>query len=314
MIEWVRAPAQAGVGYPDAVEIDQQGSGRRDGTRFAGRGGARLAFSADSGADRAAVPVVVLHELLSDRSAWATMREAVGGHGRPLLRPDARGHGASAAVAGRRVALGELAEDAAAVLDAEGVGGAHLVGLGLGGATAVAFAERYPGRVRSLVVIEPTLPGLLAEDGEAEARWVAGQARERLRVAADLADKGLTERALDAYLEPRLGAGWRERLPRARTGAIRRNAAALGPILGALEAYLPDPAALRAITAPVLLLRRASAGRQEVLIGERLAALLSRATAETVPDPADGRDLLEGETGEVVAARVAAFLGGIREP
>lgn len=66
--------------------------------------------------------------------------------------PDARGH----ATTGWDPAAGFLAEwlvdDLAAFLDALEIDSAHLLGFSMGAMTALTFAVRHPGRVRSLVV------------------------------------------------------------------------------------------------------------------------------------------------------------------
>lgn len=279
-------------------------------SRFVRRGAARLSYAVSAGAVAGASEVVVLHDLLEGRAGWDVLRARAGMNRYRLIMPDARGHGASAA-AGRRLPLADLVADVLAVLDGEGIAAAHLIGQGLGGATALALGEWHGERVRSLVLVEPTVPALLAEDAEAEARWAAGRAREGMRQAAGSAEKGLTDRALDAFFEPRLGAAWRETLPRARLGAIRRHAAALGPLLMGLEVYAPEPMALGAIAAPTLLLRRASAVPVDRWIGERLAALLPRARLATVPDPDDEGDLLAGEAGASLVAETVAFLGWV---
>jgi pimeloyl-ACP methyl ester carboxylesterase len=52
--------------------------------------------------------------------------------------------------------LEDMADDAVAVLDAAGVGAAHVAGISLGGMIAQLLATRYPGRVRSLASIMST--------------------------------------------------------------------------------------------------------------------------------------------------------------
>jgi pimeloyl-ACP methyl ester carboxylesterase len=52
--------------------------------------------------------------------------------------------------------LEDMADDAVAVLDAAGVGAAHVTGISLGGMIAQLLASRYPGRVRSLASIMST--------------------------------------------------------------------------------------------------------------------------------------------------------------
>ncbi len=285
-------------------------SRREDGIRFARRGSSRLAYVALGRGGDGTTSILALHGLLADRSAFASLRGAAAGLGSRLLLPDARGHGATAAVAGRRFTLGELADDAAAVLDAEGFERAHLVGHGLGGATALALAGTRPDRVRSLVLVEPSLPGLATEDGDAAARWAAGQARERLRVVADLADKGLVDRALDAYLEPRLGPDWRERLPRPRSGAIRRHAAALGPLLAALAAPGIENAIRAGLRAPTLLLRAEGAQPLDRVAIDRLVALAPAVRLAVVPGSVDDFDLASGDGGKDLICLVIDFLAG----
>jgi len=287
------------------MAVEQGGAGGQ--TRFARRGPARISYTVRG--ERGGRPVVVvLHDLLGDRSDFAGFDAGLGAAAL-VLAPDARGHGASAALAGRRFGLAELVEDVAAVLAAEGGGEVHLIGHGLGGATALALAGRYPGRVRSVVLVEPALAGLLEGDPRAEARWLAARRREGDRTAADLAEKGLSERALDAYFGPRLGDGWRARLPRARLAAARRHAAALAPLLRALE-DAPVDAALGGAGVPVLLLRRASAPAIDQAVAERVRFLVPGTMVATVPDPAGDDGLLGGEAGRAIAAAAGAFIRG----
>jgi pimeloyl-ACP methyl ester carboxylesterase len=83
--------------------------------------------------------------------------------GRFVLRYDHRDTGRSVTYQpGRPGYTGDdLVADAAGVLDAYGIGAAHLVGVSAGGGLAQLFALDFPDRVRSLVLIStsPALPG-----------------------------------------------------------------------------------------------------------------------------------------------------------
>jgi len=84
--------------------------------------------------------------------------------GRFVLRYDHRDTGRSVTYPpGRPGYTGDdLVADAAGVLDAYGIGAAHLVGVSAGGALAQLLALDFPDRVRSLVLIStsPALPGV----------------------------------------------------------------------------------------------------------------------------------------------------------
>ncbi len=250
-------------------------------TRFASTGpGTRIAYDPGEDArdsDPLPTPVVLLHPLLGDRSSLIGLRDALSalaGYHRRVIVPEARGHGASAGLANRHLTLTDLAADVLAVLDAEEIASAHLVGEGLGGATAFELARRRPDRVRSLMMIAPPLWGLLAGDADPTAR-AAGDAAQRLaRQAADLADRGQTDRALDLYLDDRFGPGWRERTARSRLGRLRRHSGALAAALTALDTYPVTPDDVRAIALPAAVVPDPDASAVERLVVDRLAALL----------------------------------------
>lgn len=253
-------------------------------TRFAQRGSARLAYEpasapVDGHADgHAHGPVVVLlHDLLADRTVLAPLRDALA-RAEPApyraLLPDARGHGASPAFAARRPTLADLAADVLAVLDDAALPRAHVVGHGLGGATALALARLAQGRVASLVLVAPDPVGLLAADPRPVAREAHAATAARYRAAAEMADKGQPDRALDLLLDAGWGPGWRDRLPRPRLGAVRRHAGALPPLLAALAADDPSAAELAAVTAPTLLVAGAAPAPIERFAADRLLAAL----------------------------------------
>src|SRR6476469_9679455 len=69
-----------------------------------------------------------------------------------VIRYDTRGHGASPVPAGP-YSIDDLADDVIALLDGLGVERAHIVGLSLGGMTAMRLAARNPERVDRLVLL-----------------------------------------------------------------------------------------------------------------------------------------------------------------
>lgn len=123
--------------------------------------------------------------------------------------------------------LGDMADDVATLMDALGVGSAHVVGTSMGGFIAQLVAIRHPERVRSLTLVmtstgNPDLPGpppevqaMLASRGEpgvsatdqavANARLIASpgypfdEERVRARIAAE-AERGSNG---DSYLRQR---------------------------------------------------------------------------------------------------------------
>jgi 3-oxoadipate enol-lactonase len=95
-------------------------------------------------------PVLLVQGLGTDLRGWAFQRFALGRRHR-LYLVDNRGVGGSDAPPGP-YDLEVMAADARAVLDAEGVPSAHVVGASMGGVIAQLLAVQSPERVRSLVL------------------------------------------------------------------------------------------------------------------------------------------------------------------
>jgi 3-oxoadipate enol-lactonase len=93
---------------------------------------------------------MLIQGLGADLRGWTFQRFAFGRRHR-LYLVDNRGVGGSGAPAGP-YDLGVMAADARAVLDAEGVPSAHVVGASMGGVIAQLLALQSPERVRSLVL------------------------------------------------------------------------------------------------------------------------------------------------------------------
>jgi 3-oxoadipate enol-lactonase len=111
----------------DGVEVAYDAWGRRDGP-----------------------PVLLIQGLGMDSRGWALQRMAFGRRYR-CFAPDNRGVGATGTPPGA-YSLERMASDAVAVLDAEGVSRAHVVGASMGGVIAQIIGVMHPERTRSLVL------------------------------------------------------------------------------------------------------------------------------------------------------------------
>ncbi len=97
-------------------------------------------------------PVVVLsHSLGATRGMWDPQVPPLAERFR-VVTYDTRGHGESPAPSGP-YSFDDLVDDLVALLDAVGARRAHVVGLSLGGMTAMRLAAREPDRVDRLAVL-----------------------------------------------------------------------------------------------------------------------------------------------------------------
>ncbi len=96
--------------------------------------------------------VVLLHGFPMDRTMWSFQRSSVGAIYR-LITPDLRGHGHSAAPDGV-YAIDDMADDVIETLDAlQLTEPVALGGLSMGGYVALSIAERYPERLKALLLL-----------------------------------------------------------------------------------------------------------------------------------------------------------------
>jgi 3-oxoadipate enol-lactonase len=108
-----------------------------------------VSYTEDGPAD---APVVVLSNSLgATRGMWDPQVPALAERYR-VVTYDTRGHGESPAPAGP-YSLDDLVDDVVALLDRVGTQRAHVVGLSLGGMTAMRLAAREPARVNRLVAL-----------------------------------------------------------------------------------------------------------------------------------------------------------------
>ena len=135
----------------------------------------------------ASAPVVTLsHSLAADLSMWDPQMPALTARYR-VLRYDTRGHGGTDAPAAAYT-LGQLAEDARALLAALGINRTHWIGLSMGGMIGQTLALSTPGLFASLTLCDTSsrIPA------EAKPLWA-----ERIKTAET--------QGLESIVEPTIG-------------------------------------------------------------------------------------------------------------
>jgi 3-oxoadipate enol-lactonase len=110
--------------------------------------GVQIAYDAFGRRDRS--PVLMIQGLGADSRGWALQRVRFGRRHR-CVAPDNRGVGRSGKPEGP-YSLFQMAADALACLDAEGIETAHVMGASMGGVIAQVIATLAPERVRSLTL------------------------------------------------------------------------------------------------------------------------------------------------------------------
>lgn len=197
--------------------------------------GARLSLRVDGDAGK---PWLLLsNSLAADLTMWDDQIPLLARTHR-VVRYDTRGHGRSDAPAGP-YDFGMLVADMVAVLDHVGARRADVIGLSLGGMTALGLALAHPGRVRRLVVCDAR-----ADAPEPfRASW-----DDRIAALRASGMEGLTDGTLSRWFTPRAPHAVRDRA----AAMIRRTPpdgyAGCARAIQGLD-YLKD---LPRLTAPVL--------------------------------------------------------------
>jgi len=214
--------------------------------------------------------VLFVHGGMMDRHMWEPQWVGLGDDVR-LIRFDVRGSGLSP-----RSEAFHAADDMLAILDELGVDRAYVVGLSNGGAFAVDFALKYPGRVKKLVVAEPGLtgfqfdPSVMQQQMEMIGAFRAGDMEKATRVA-------LTSPAFEHTKEN--VAAWEqvERLVRRNIGSF-----AMFPQYRYHEPRAVD--ALGQLSVPVALIVSEHAGSSALAIADLFESDVAGLVRFTIPD------------------------------
>ena len=162
-------------------------------TRYARHGSVRIAYELRGTPYRRRPWLVLIQGMGLDRLGWEPVLRRLRRRFR-LVLVDNRGSGQSGRPAGS-FTVADMAGDVVAVLDAAGIGRAHVLGMSLGGLVAQELAIDHPDRVDGLV-LAGTTPGwpIAYPMPTASVRLIASAAR----LPAEAARRRHTENALSA--------------------------------------------------------------------------------------------------------------------
>jgi pimeloyl-ACP methyl ester carboxylesterase len=152
---------------------------------------------------RSRLPVLAVHGVTSSHLAWPRVADHL--PARLVVAPDLRGRGHSNTLPGP-YGLAAHADDLARVLDDVALERAVVLGHSMGGFVSMVFADRHPGRVAALVLVDGGLPLAVPPglDPEQVAAAILGPALERQSMT--FADHAAYHRFWQAH--PALARDW----------------------------------------------------------------------------------------------------------
>jgi pimeloyl-ACP methyl ester carboxylesterase len=199
-------------------------------------------------------PLVLAHAFPFDSRMWRQTAAALAGRAR-VITPDLRGFGQSE-LGPDTFSIADLADDLAALLDALNLPAATVGGMSMGGYVALAFAQRHPNRLRSLILADTKAAGDTPE-GRAgreaaialvETRGVAALLEKQIpRLLSASASEGLRAEVRSLGTQPvrTVVAGIRALRDRPdRTAELANIAVPTLVVVGTEDALSPPPEAL----------------------------------------------------------------------
>jgi pimeloyl-ACP methyl ester carboxylesterase len=251
-------------------------------------------------------PLVLVHGSWSDHRNW----QAVGpGLAQSFLvvAYDRRGHGDSQR--GGQGTRRDQEDDLAALIEALDLAPAHVAGTSFGASIALGVATRRPDLVRSVIVHEPPLMSVVADD--ARVQPLLGEVQATIEAVLARLARGDHEGGAREFVERlALGPGGWQQLPEPLLATMIRSASAFTGEQRDRNWASIDPAALAHVERPVLLTQGAQSPAWFRVIVARLADLIEGVELHTYPGAGHAPHLTRPD-GYVAAA--ATFLARPRE-
>jgi len=144
-------------------------------------------------------PVVLVHGVGSNLQSWNRVVERLAPHYR-TIRMDLRGHGRSSKIR-ETYSLERFAEDIIAVMDAEGIAKAHLVGFSLGGLIGQCLALNWPDRFDKVALLSAVAARTDEERAKVVSRLAIIEKEGIIGVTGAARDRWFTEAFADAHPE-----------------------------------------------------------------------------------------------------------------
>ncbi|MFI6009479.1 alpha/beta fold hydrolase [Streptomyces sp. NPDC051243] len=251
----------------------------------------------DAGIDSPSTPLVLVHGHPFDRAMWTPQFEAFSAT-RRVIAPDLRGYGASPVVPGITL-LSDFARDIEALLDDLKVDTFVLAGLSMGGQIVMECYDRFPGRIRGLVLADTFAAAETAEGKRARGAMADRLLREGMR--------GYADEVLEKMVAPYADAQVKTHVHRMMTAASAEGAAAA--LRGRAER--PDyRALLTRVTVPALVVVGADDAYTPVADAEAMHAALRDSTLRVIDGAAHMPNLERpGEFNEALGAFLARVDG-----
>lgn len=220
-------------------------------------------------------PLVLVHGSWNDHNSWQPAIEADLRASFTVVSYDRRGHGQSESVPGQGTRRQDE-DDLAALIEGLGHAPAHVAANSFGASIALGLAARRPDLFRSIMVHEPPLMGVVADDPESMAQLQPTMAS--CDAVMDHLRKAENEQGARLFVEEvALGPGMWDQLPAPlRETFVTHARTWLDEQTDPAWAVL-DLEGLSACTVPVLLSRGSTSPTWFSAVLERLAAALPQA-------------------------------------
>ncbi|MFD9333743.1 alpha/beta fold hydrolase [Streptomyces sp. NPDC060028] len=225
-------------------------------------------------------PLVLVHGSWNDHTSWQPAIEADFRASFRVVSYDRRGHGQSEAGAGRGTRRQDE-DDLAALIEQLGPAPAHVAGNSFGGIIALGLAARRPELLRSIMVHEPPLVSLVADDPAAMRELAPTQAT--IATVLDHLREGEHEAGARLFVEQvAMGPGTWDGLPAQVREKFVDNALTWLDEQSDPDWSALDLTALSRCTAPVLLSHGTDSPAWFTRILDRLAEALPQAHRQTI--------------------------------